>query len=32
MQDIKEAAAILGMTFNEANAERKRLYKARWGI
>jgi hypothetical protein len=32
MQDIKDVAAILGLTFNEAYAERKRLYKARWGI
>jgi hypothetical protein len=32
MSEIHAAAEQLGLTFKEAYAERKRLYKERWGI
>jgi hypothetical protein len=32
MQEIGEAAALLGLTFKEAYAERGRLYTMRWGV
>lgn len=32
MSEIREAAERLGLTFNAAYAERKRLYEERWGI
>jgi hypothetical protein len=32
MHEIHAAAELLGLSFKEAYAERKRLYKERWGI